>query len=426
MGKESENKLWKNKQYMHLIGAQIVSSLGDWLDILALLALVAIKWDTTPIGVSGVMVCIAIPMITLGPFAGAISDKFDRKRIMIISDLIRCLVVLGFVVASSLWQIYLLLLIKSAFASLFVPAKNGKLKEIVHEKDIQQAMGISGMIDNSSKIIGPTLSGILVSFIGVNIAFFIDAATFVISAVFLLGVTNSTYQQAEKKEQYSRRSIFHQIIEGYVHLKQIPSLTFGLIGLSCGLLVLQIADSQIMILLRGIEGDPVRIAGYAMASSGAGMFIMSAILSKRNLNISLPTTMGLGVSIVGVGIVGAAIIVELSQLAITIVLPILFCIIGIAFTAVILPFNIAVQKETPVQLSGRVFGTINSITMLATIIGMVSGGILSEIIGVQATFFISGGSLIIVGFGALFRKQHLESRDVFAESNGGAQKKTAP
>jgi len=94
MEKES---LFKNKQYIYLISSQIISSLGDWLDLLALLALVSINWKASPMEMACLMLCFSVPMILFSPFAGVLVDRYDRKKLMIISDIVRACVVTAIV-----------------------------------------------------------------------------------------------------------------------------------------------------------------------------------------------------------------------------------------------------------------------------------------------------------------------------------------
>ncbi len=414
---EVKEGLFRNKPYLYLIASQIVSNLGDWLDMLALMSLVAFKWNASPMEMSGVMLCLAGPMILFGPIAGVYADKFDRKKLMIWSDIIRAAVVIGFVFATSLWHIYALLILKGIFGALFVPAKNGKLKEIVSDDHMQQAMGISAMINNGSKIVGPMLSGVLVSTIGVTTAFYIDSFTFILSALLLIGVPKSLYEKEETEQHEGKKETMLQRMNGGLNvLKGLPVLFYGLFILSLAMLAIQIADSQIMILLRLIEGDPVDIAGYAMAASGAGVFVMSAIWSKKQPP-SLVFVLALGLSLVGVSIAVTPFLVGLPMWIINLIFPTLFFIIGAGFGSIIVPFNVGVQKATPVQYSGRVFGTINSMTMLATIIGMLLGGVLSQFLGVTVTFIISGALLLVVGLSTFGAKKFLESRDPLAESD---------
>ncbi|WP_051263101.1 MFS transporter [Tuberibacillus calidus] len=82
-------QLFRLKGYLPLLLAQIISNLGDWLDILALMALIALKWGASPLAMSMTMLCLACPSMVLGSVAGVLADRLNRKSLMIISDLVR-------------------------------------------------------------------------------------------------------------------------------------------------------------------------------------------------------------------------------------------------------------------------------------------------------------------------------------------------
>ncbi|MFS0863613.1 MFS transporter [Fredinandcohnia sp. 179-A 10B2 NHS] len=424
MEMERKSGLSKNKPYLFLISSQIVSSLGDWLDMLALMALVALKWDATPLEMTGVGICMVAPMVLIGPISGILADKFERKTLMIISDVLRCIIVLSFVFTTAIWQLYLLLILKSIFGSLFVPSKNGKLKEIVPEENMQAAMAISGMIDSGSKIIGPMISGLLVSLIGIQWAFYLDAGTFILSALLLIGVPRRVRNENSVETDSKQISFVKELKEGFDFFKKLPVLLFGLIVLSVSILVLQLADTQLMILLREVEGiDPVDIAGYAIAANGLGMFVMSLILSKKKINSTF-IYMAIGSAGLGFTFIAGALSIQLPVLLLTILFPLIFLISGFAVDAIMIPFQVDVQKNTPVEYTGRVFGTINSLTTLASLLGMVIGGILAEALGVVSAYIVSGSLLVVVGIVVYIMRFRLEGRDFNAESKRRLQGET--
>ncbi|MEG0553365.1 MAG: MFS transporter [Carnobacterium sp.] len=405
--------LFKNKAFLYLIASQTVSAIGNWLDILAVITLVAVKWNASPLAVSGVMLVFVGPMVLFGPISGVLSDRFDRRLIMLISDLFCVVLVLGVAFSTQLWHVYVLIFLKSSFVALFIPAKNGKLKEIVEDEQMQAAMGISGMIDNGAKIIGPVLSGMIVATVGIQWAFYIDALTFALSALFLLGVPKDNRKVKVKENEQQKRTFISNLVvdmkEGFTFLKTIPVILISLLITTLLLLVLQIADTQFMVLLRDIFKDPVTVAGYSMAASGGGMFLASAIFTKKHIRSTL-SCMFFGALGLGVSLVALALMSQLSPTVLSIVYPILFFLAGFSFGSAIIPLNIIVQKSTPVDKTGRVFGIINSMTTLGTLIGMVSGGLLSELIGVEMTFIVSGAALIVVSLLTIIIKFPIERR----------------
>ncbi|MGB8002525.1 MAG: MFS transporter, partial [Anaerobacillus sp.] len=178
--------LFQNRGYVTLMTAQVISSIGDWLSIVAIITLVGLKWNASPIEVSFVILCLALPMALFGPVAGTVADKFSRKALMITSDIVRAVLILILTVADTLWLVYVCLFIVGVFSAVFIPAKNGKLKELVADSDMKSAMAVTSMIDSSTKVIGPLLSGILVASLGAHLVFLIDSGTFLVSSLFII------------------------------------------------------------------------------------------------------------------------------------------------------------------------------------------------------------------------------------------------
>jgi len=420
--KVEKNSLFKNKQYLYLISSQIVSSLGDWLDLLALLALVSINLKASPMEMTYLMLCFTVPMILFSPIAGVLADKYDRKKLMIISDVVRAFVVSGIVFSNSLWMVYILLFIKSSFSALFMPSKNGKLKEIVSNEQIQQAISISSMIDNGGKILGPMIGGLLVVSFGVKPAFYIDAVTFILSALLLVKVKRAQFDKLEstKKKDNSKVSFFNDMKEGLSFIKTVPLLLSGLLIFSTVILVIQIADTQIMILLREIPGRHVQLVGYSMSASGLGMFIMAAILSKKEIH-SFFKYLSFGTIGIGVGFATPVFFIHSPIIVLNILMPFLFFLIGLSAAAVGVSFNVYAQKNTPVHFSGRTFSTINGMTNGSAVIGMMIGGILVESMGVIATYELSGSLLVLIGIISLFLKPALKGSVKVAKGQRGIQ-----
>ncbi|WP_316274905.1 MFS transporter [Bacillus halotolerans] len=415
-----QSLFWRNKGLMTLLASQTISSLGDWLHILAVLTLAAFQLDASSLDMSFLMMSYALPVIVLGPVSGVLADRFDRKMIMFLSEIGRTLTVISCVYVSELWQLYVLLSLQSCFSSLFSPSKNGKLKELTSEAFLQQAVSISSIIDNTAKIFGPALGGIMVAAVSIHSVFFINAGAFLLSAVILFLIPRDAFQQTSNTPQ-DKTSALASIKEGFLFMKQTPLLLTGLFTACFVLFILQIGDSQAIILIRSFPGAPPELAGWCMAVSGAGMLLTAVTVGKRRISsYLLYFTLGaclLGIAtgcvpfLGGLGIVGTALFIFA------------FFIMGAAFGLVHIPFQILVQTSVPVDYSGRVFGAIQSMTTLASILGMAGGGVLAELIGVSLAFLICGCLLIAAGLTTLIGKKMAESRRYFVtESNKGAQR----
>ncbi|MBN9654430.1 MFS transporter [Halobacillus sp. GSS1] len=399
-------RLWKNKGYMTLMSAQAISSIGDWLSIVAIITLVGLKWDASPLEVSFIFLCLALPMALFGPMAGMVADRFSRKTLMIISDVVRAALILILTVATSLWMVYATLLTIGIFSAVFVPAKNGKLKEVVPEEDMKGAMSITSMIDSSTKILGPLVSGLLVAIFGAQQVFIIDSATFAVSAVLLMFVPNAIQLEIQEKEKEDT-SFSEEFALGFSFIKSNRFMITGLVLVGLSLLILQSADSQLIVLIRELTNASPDLFGYLVTGSGLGMFAAGFLLAKKTDYRSYPLML-LGVCGIGAsfGIMGVLTYYDLG-----------YSILwgpGLGFTAgfsasfIFVPFQATVQVNTPVHMTGRVFGVINSVMTTATIIGPLVGGWIATIIGVIPTFTITASLLVLVSMIGFVTKRKVE------------------
>ncbi|WP_246206675.1 MFS transporter [Virgibacillus ihumii] len=399
--------LAKNKGYMTLMGAQAISSIGDWLSIVAIITLVGLKWNASPIQVSAVILCLAVPMALLGPVAGIVADRFSRKTIMIISDVVRAGLILVLTIASSLWMVYATLFTIGIFSAVFIPAKNGKLKEVVGENDMKGAMSITSMIDSTTKILGPLISGVLVAAFGSQQVFIIDSATFVVSAVLLLFLPNAVNIEHTEESEQTQESFKQEFAMGLSFIKSSRFMIVGLLMMGVSLLILQSADTQLIVLIRELTNPSPDLFGYLVTGSGAGMFLAGVMLAKKTDYRAYPLMLmgvcGIGLSF---GIMGALTYYDLSYSIIW--APALGFTAGFSASLIFVPFQATVQVDTPVNMTGRVFGVINSVMTTATIIGPLLGGWMATVLGVIPTFIITAGMLVLVSLIGYFTRRKVD------------------
>jgi MFS family permease len=416
-------KLSKNKNFITLMTAQAISSLGDWLSIVAIITLVGLKWEATPLQMSLIILSLALPMALLGPVSGAVADRMERKTLMIVSDVVRGMLILLLTLATNVWMVYLCLFTIGIFSSVFVPAKNGKLKELVKDENIKGAMSLTSMIDSSTKIFGPLLSGILVSTMGTYNVFYIDSATFFVSAIliFLLPKAVEEFKTEESPDKQGP-PLKEELKAGFRFIKQSSFLMYGLFLLGVSLLILQLSDSQIIILLRQLTNVSPDLFGYAVTCSGLGMLITGIYLSKKT-EYNAFLFMCIGVLGIGLGF-GIMALLTYYDLAISILwVPALAFVAGMAAGMVFIPFQAAVQEKTPVHMTGRVFGVINSTTTTATIIGPLAGGALATVIGIIPSFIVTSSLLVFLFFiSIIYRNKVEQEENNGTESKPGTQK----
>lgn len=404
--------LLKNKGYLTLMLAQAISSIGDWLSIVAVITLVGLKWHASPIEVSLIFLCLAIPMAVLGPIAGVVADRSNQKSLMITSDLVRAGLILILTVADTLFIVYICLFMVGAFSSIFIPAKNGKLKEMVDDEHMKSAMSISSMIDSGTKVVGPLISGILVSTLGTSPVFYIDSATFILSAliIFFLPKTVKPLNEKIAHAKNMKSSFRKEFTMGLTFMKDHTFLLAGMVFLGVSLLLIQFADSQLIVLIRELTAASPDLFGYLVTASGLGMFLSGLLLVKLT-NYNPFSLMVIGVFGLGLSF-GAMVVLTYFDVSFSVVwMTSLGFWAGFSASLVFIPYHASVQVDTPAHMTGRVFGVINSVATTATIIGPLLGGWLSTIIGVIPAFIISASLLVLLSLIGALNKHKIIKKD---------------
>ncbi|WP_459282349.1 MFS transporter [Paenibacillus vandeheii] len=408
-----ERRLLKhNRSFITLMAAQAISNLGDWLHLLAILTLVGIRWNATPWEITFTTLCAALPVLLTGPFAGALADRVNRKWLMIVADGARIVIVGGLIFADQLWHVYVLLILKSLFDVMFSPAKNGKLKEIVPQEQLGQAMSISSVIEQMSKIVGPALGGLLVAAFGITWCFALDSASFLISGIILLWIPGARVIQSANQNvlqvkeetagtaQAGKKATFlKDTMEGIRMLASLPQVGTSLVLLASALLFLQFADSQTVVLFRQLPGISSDLLGWCVAASGVGTLIAAMSVQKWK-KAGHVIKMGIGTSLMGLVIGAVGMIVGVwphAGLGANLLLISLFALAGVGVGFAIVPFQILLQEQTPESMTGRVFGTVGSIMTASNIMGPVVGGFLVTSFGVIPAFVCSGILLTLLG-----------------------------
>ena len=179
--------LRENKSFRNLWYGQVISELGDWLNSIAIYALI-LRLSDSGMAMAGAMMAKLLPIVLISPIAGVVVDRVNRKTVMIASDLLRFIVVLGFLFVEdqgTLWFIYALVIIEISLSGFFEPARSAIIPSLVPKEHLVTANALSGSTWSVMLAFGAALGGVLVSLFGIRVAFIVDACTFLISAWFI-------------------------------------------------------------------------------------------------------------------------------------------------------------------------------------------------------------------------------------------------
>jgi len=179
-----------NRDFRYLWLGQVISQLGDWFDTIALFTLV-LRLTGSGRAVAFVLVARFLPSVVLGPLSGVLADRFNRRHIMIASDVARAFVVLGFLFVrrpEHLWLLYALTILQLAFSALFEPARTAAVPSVVRERDLVTANTISSVTWSAMLTLGAAVGGPVTDWFGTDAAFIIDSITYLVSALLIASV----------------------------------------------------------------------------------------------------------------------------------------------------------------------------------------------------------------------------------------------
>lgn len=382
--------------------AQTISLFGDRLHQVALGVLVYALTDS-PLLTGLVFLVATLPNIFLGPVAGTFVDRWEHKRVLIASDLIRAalVVLMPFAAMADVLFVYPLVFIVTAVSLFFRPAKVALLPRIVDGDDVMAANSATWTADTLADILGFPIAGLFVALLGsqandLALAFFADAATYVLSAVLLVGVSVTPIVRAAAPRVGGAVSAFlAELIEGWRFLRRhaaliqntiISTLAQMSVGVTLALTVVYARDAldgtvipypQNYAAIETAIGIGNLVGGLAVGAVGAR-------LRKGWLVIGGFVVMGL--STVVLGMTGNILVALVAA-----------GVIGIANLVYIIPTQTLFIELTPIDLMGRVVAFRSSLVFGAMTAAMGVAGILAESLPVGLVIAAFGGLTFLGG-----------------------------
>ncbi|HSS18785.1 MAG TPA: MFS transporter [Pyrinomonadaceae bacterium] len=215
--------LKNNRSFRQIWLGQVVSQMGDWFNTIALYTIIQNLTDSKR-AIGLLLVTRFVPSFVFGPLSGVIADRFSRRSIMIVSDLLRAAVVLGFLFvrsANQLWLIYVLTVFQLAFSTFFEPAKTAVIPSIVSDRELVPANALSSVTWSAMLTLGAAIGGVITGWFGTDVAFILDALTYLVSAALISSVHMPKRPRNEKVKLTINRALgIRETIDGVRYVKR--------------------------------------------------------------------------------------------------------------------------------------------------------------------------------------------------------------
>lgn len=182
--------LRSNANFRWLWGGQVVSLLGDWFNIIASATLIA-ELTGSGLAVGFLFTIRMLAPFTVAPLAGIFADRYNRKHLLIITDILRAFLVFGFLFVrseSQIWLLYTLTGLLFAVSGFFTPARSAILPDVTSSRELGTANALGAATWSVMLALGAAIGGLTTGLFGIHTALIVDALTFLVSAGFLLGI----------------------------------------------------------------------------------------------------------------------------------------------------------------------------------------------------------------------------------------------
>jgi len=398
MRNSQENKiaygrLFRNRHFMALWLGQTISFIGDYFYWLAIPIMIErLTGSALMVGLSAIS--NALPMLLLGPVAGVFVDRWDRKRIMIVADLLRALLALLFLTvrtADQVWVYYLVGFGMSCVSRFFFPAQNAALPLIVDdEDDLLAANGLMQIVQTAGLLIGPALAGFTIGLWGEQVAFIFDSLTFLVSAGAILTMTVPRTVMSAGAATVA--AVWAEMREGVAYLFGNQTMVGVLICLS----VVQLGIGAINVVwvpyLQRTFGVGAEGLGIVDSAQGAGMVIGGVALGFLTARLSKRALVGWGLVFIGLFLAGMGLAPQFGYIVV------LSVGIGVALVPAQSALMTMMQLAVPDLKRGRVGSALNALTTAAGLLSMAAASAFSDVIGLRPIYVIAGLIAVAAGF----------------------------
>lgn len=389
------NLVSNNQNYRRLWLSQIVSNFGDWFGILAVYALIT-KYSDSEFLLGLIIVVKMLSLASFSPFAGYLTDRFNRRRIMIVCDLLRGLLVLGLLLVVSydtLWLAYVLTALQMMLSAIFEPAKTSSIPNVTTEEELVDANVLSSASWSIIFTMGMGFGGLATAWLGTDLVFIINAISYVVSAHFIYKAVIPQKEMSEAELKRTRNPLTG-IKEGFRYLfnnHQVlrPTLAKGCFTMLLGGLTYMLILVSEDVLMMGSIG-----LGLLYSARGIGTGI-GPVIGRRIFDRERDWVRAMGFCMIFGGLM-------YSIVGMTTSLGVMLFFVFIAHAASGANWvmsTVLLQRRTPDTFRGRIFSTewlLFTLTQSASVI-LASWILENDWLTIQQTMIVYALLLAVAG-----------------------------
>jgi MFS family permease len=379
----------QNRRYFPLWLGQLVSSLGDTLNYIALVIYV---YQLTGSGfdLSKLSIFQIIPILLISPLAGVIIDRFRRKNVLIAADIARAVLMLALAATSSVTAVYAIAILAAIATTFFRPTVQAVIPVIIKEEELLAANSVAWSTEQLVQIIGSAIAGGLIVLIGPQAAFVFNAATFLFSAV-MISTMDLPFVPIPESEKKGWRFYLDEMRAGFTYaLHDVFVSRLILVQMLASLAVGGTSALLVVLSERHLKLPPAGFSTLLLAI-GIGALLGPFLLGLFTQNYKDMRLLFLPYLIRG----GGDILIVLFA-SFPFALFLLF-VYGLNTSTGMVVYNSIMQVSVPDKVKGRVFTLMDMAWSVMEILSIGLGGLLTDALGIRPVYYFGGVLLMLSG-----------------------------
>jgi MFS family permease len=384
--------VFRNPGFTRMWTAQLISTIGDSFTLIAAgIYVYTLTGSTMQVGL--MMMATSLPILLIGMVAGVFVDRYDRKRIMVIADFLRggLVLLIPILIPYNVIWLYIIVMLTSAIGTFFNPAYDSVIPEMASDEELTAANSMIAISSFGSTAVGFAASGLLAAY-SIELAFYIDAASYLISALLLLNVKVAKITMEEKT---SIAVVGRNLQAGLKYLNSSQVLrSLLLIGLVYALVV-GMGNTLLLPFATDVLGATTFQYGLQEGLTSIG-FVVGSLLMAKYANRYREGVWAI-ISLLGMGV--CYLLYSFSN---SIQVAIVIITISGFMNA---PWGVArrtlIQRNTEREVRGRVMGAFMTVNHVFIMLGMAAAG-LADIFGPRVMMQVTALLNLSAGFIAMF------------------------
>jgi DHA3 family macrolide efflux protein-like MFS transporter len=408
-----DNIPWKSR-FITIWGGQAISIIGSQLVQFALIWYLTVRTGSATVLATAALIGL-LPNVILGPFIGTLVDRWDRRRIMLVSDSVITLATIGLALlfaleSVALWHIYLVMFTRALFGCFHTNAMAASTSLMVPVEHLTRIQGINQMLNGGLNVVAAPLGALLLGLLPIQGILAID----VVSALF--AIVPLLFTQVPQPERHSgtadddaQETVWQGVKSGLRYVISWPGLLIvSLMTVGINFTIIP-AFSLMPLLVKDYFGGSAIHLGWVEAAMGIGMFAGGAVLGvwggfKHKIITSMLGLMGMGLGTLVFAVAPAS------------ALWMAICgslFVGIMTPMTMGPFFAMIQTTVEPDIQARIFSLLNSVGAGMVPVGLMVAGPVSDQISIQVWFLFGGLLCVLIAFSGLFipAVMNIESRD---------------